>query len=76
MAAYTVQKLFSWRRPNSPAVVTVQITSGTVVVEKPVGNSWVTAYTFSETGCQALWLGRGKYRITPNGTATYEVDDQ
>lgn len=75
MAAYTVQNTFAWRLSNSPVVITAAITSGTVVVEKSAGDTWVAAYTFAETGCQALWLGRGKYRVTPTGNAVYEVDE-
>lgn len=74
MASYNAQKIFNWDRPESPAVVTVAITSGTVVVEKPAGATWVVAYTFSASGSQSLWLGRGRFRVTPSATAVYEVD--
>jgi hypothetical protein len=75
MASYTVQNTFPWRLSNSPVVVTAAITSGTVVVEKPAGDTWVPAFTFTETGCQALWLGRGRFRVTPTGNAIYEIDE-
>lgn len=75
MASYTAQNTFAWRLSNSPVVLTAAITSGTVVVEKQAGETWVPAFTFTETGCQALWLGRGKFRVTPTGTAVYEVDE-
>jgi hypothetical protein len=75
MASYTVQKTFPVRWSNSPVVVTAAITSGTVVVEKPAGDKWVPAFTFSGTDCQALWLGRGLFRVTPTGNAIYEIDE-
>lgn len=75
MAAYTVQNVFPWRLSNSPVVITAVVKSGTVVVEKQAGDTWVPAFTFTETGCQALWLGRGRFRVTPTGEAIYETDE-
>lgn len=75
MAAYTVQNIFPWRLSNSPVVITAVVKSGTVVVEKQAGDTWVPAFTFIETGCQALWLGRGRFRVTPTGNAVYETDE-
>ena len=75
MAAYTAQNVFPSRLSNSPVVITAAINSGTVVVEKAAGDIWVPAFTFTETGCQALWLGRGRFRVTPTGNAVYETDE-
>ncbi|MET3715361.1 hypothetical protein [Pseudomonas sp. PvP001] len=75
MAAYTVQNVFPWRLSNSPVVITAVVKSGTVIVEKPSGETWVPAFTFTETACQALWLGRGSFRVTPTGNAVYEIDE-
>ena len=75
MTAYTVQSVFPWRLSNSPVVITAVVKSGTVVVEKQAGDTWVPAFTFTETGCQALWLGRGRFRVTPTGNAVYETDE-
>lgn len=75
MAAYIVQNIFPWRLSNSPVVITAVVKSGTVVVEKQAGDTWVPAFTFTETGCQALWLGRGRFRVTPTGEALYEIDE-
>jgi hypothetical protein len=75
MAPYSVQHIFPHRLSNRPVVITVVIKSGTVIVEKAAGETWVPAFTFSETGCQALWLGRGRFRVSPTGSAVYEVDE-
>lgn len=75
MTAYTVQNVFPWRLYNSPVVITAVVKSGTVVVEKLAGDTWVPAFTFTETSCQALWLGRGRFQVTPTGNAVYETDE-
>jgi len=76
VAAYTVQKTFPWRWSNAPVVIAAVVKTGTVLVEKPAGDTWIPAFTFTETGCQALWLGRGLFRVTPTGNAVYETDEQ
>ncbi len=73
MATYTAQQTFGWDRPCSPAVIAALMTSGSVVVELYVGTTWIPAYTFTATGVQSLWVGRGPFRVRPTGDATYGV---
>lgn len=72
MAKYTIQNVFACNA-NVPSVIAVQVGSGNVVIEKPVGTAWVVADTITADGATAYWLGNGTFRVTPTGTAAYEV---
>jgi len=72
MAKYTTQEIFPCNA-SQPVVVAVQVGTGTVAIEKPVGTAWVVANTMTTDGAWAYWMGNGRVRITPTGTAAYEV---
>lgn len=72
MAKYTTQQVFPCNA-SQPVVIAAQVGTGSVTIEKPVGTAWVVADTMSADGANAYWMGNGTVRITPTGTAAYEV---
>lgn len=70
--AYSIQKTFPCSSAL-PVVIAVIVGSGNVLIEKPVGASWVTCDTLTADGASPYWLGGGTFRVTPSGTAQYEV---
>lgn len=70
--AYNTQKSFPCNAAF-PVVIAVIVGTGQVTIEKPVGSSWVIADTVTADGAAPYWLGGGNFRVTPTGTAQYEV---
>lgn len=72
MATYNLQLVFPCSAAV-PVVVACLVGTGTVAIEKRVGASWVAADTITVDGASAYWLGNGDFRVTPTGTAQYEI---
>lgn len=72
MATYNYQNVFPCSA-STPVVVACLVGTGQVTIEKPVGASWVVTDRVLADGAQSYWLGNGLFRVTPTGTAQYEI---
>jgi hypothetical protein len=70
--AYNTQKVFPCSS-SLPVIIAVYVGTGKVTIEKPVGDFWVPADVITADGASPYWLGGGSFRVTPTGTAQYEV---
>lgn len=54
-------------------VIAVKTNGGRVLIEKPCGEDWVICDIVDNDGAYPVITGSGKYRITPEGGAVFEV---
>lgn len=71
MAVQTTQQVYPGRRIGGNGRVLV-VRNGTVTVEVQIGANWATDGTYSE-GAYRFENNRATVRVTPDGTAEYEV---